>query len=156
MIAFRAILNTLKTSQASTSDLSKLQRQILPDYEPQDIPSFKSYCYFEPRDLYSDYLEEEAVKGKGAFIQAIYGLSLTKPDYTIWQTNLGNHRVPKLSPSGLYWLKRCWMGVMDRNGPISYFECQAHVHLSEYNAQTRKDAFWLQISKQLPRATPEL
>ncbi|GFW67803.1 hypothetical protein TNCV_3871341 [Trichonephila clavipes] len=57
MIAFPALLNTLKTSKAFSSDLPKLLRPILPDYEPHDIPSFKNYCYFEPRDLYRDYLE---------------------------------------------------------------------------------------------------
>ncbi|GFY42569.1 hypothetical protein TNIN_197661 [Trichonephila inaurata madagascariensis] len=48
-------------SKAFPSDLAKLLRPILPN-----IPSFKSH--FEPRDLYSDYLEEEAVKE--GFIQA--------------------------------------------------------------------------------------
>ncbi|GFT34647.1 hypothetical protein TNCV_1535901 [Trichonephila clavipes] len=51
------------SSKAFPFDLAKLLQPILPD-----IPSFKSCCYFEPRDLYSDYLEEEAVKGD--FIQA--------------------------------------------------------------------------------------
>ncbi|GFY58344.1 hypothetical protein TNIN_245201 [Trichonephila inaurata madagascariensis] len=62
IIAFRALFNALKPSKASPSDLAKLLRPILPNYEPHDIPPFKSCCYFEPRDLYSDYFDEEAVK----------------------------------------------------------------------------------------------
>ncbi|GFS95411.1 hypothetical protein TNCV_409771 [Trichonephila clavipes] len=72
MIAFRALLIILKFSKATPSDLAKLLRPILPDYEHHDIPLFKSYCYFESRVLYSDYVDEEDVKGKGAFIQAIW------------------------------------------------------------------------------------
>ncbi|GFS65223.1 hypothetical protein TNIN_264831 [Trichonephila inaurata madagascariensis] len=38
MIIFRAQLNTLKYSKACPSDLAKLLRPILSDYEPRDFP----------------------------------------------------------------------------------------------------------------------
>ncbi|GFY68927.1 hypothetical protein TNIN_497401 [Trichonephila inaurata madagascariensis] len=82
-IAFRALLNTLKPSKASPFDLTKLLRPILPDYEAHDILSFKSYCYFESRDFYSDYLEEEAIKGKKAFIQAIWTMFAKRRLYNL-------------------------------------------------------------------------
>ncbi|GFX42412.1 hypothetical protein TNCV_1519761 [Trichonephila clavipes] len=41
------------------------------DYRLSDVPWYESFSYFEPADLHNDYLEQEAVKGKGAFIQAI-------------------------------------------------------------------------------------
>ncbi|GFS47300.1 hypothetical protein TNIN_2191 [Trichonephila inaurata madagascariensis] len=102
MITFCAQLNTLKSSKACPSDLAKLLRPILSDYEPRDFPSLKNYCYFEPRDLYSDYLEEEAVKGKGAFVQAIWIVS-TKPRLY----NLANKSWEQQGAQTLtLWLKR--------------------------------------------------
>ncbi|GFW27982.1 hypothetical protein TNCV_768621 [Trichonephila clavipes] len=46
--------------------------QVLPDHELHDVPWFEPYSYFEPADLDSDYMEQEAAKGKGAFIQALW------------------------------------------------------------------------------------
>ncbi|GFX56969.1 hypothetical protein TNCV_3701341 [Trichonephila clavipes] len=46
--------------------------QVLPDHEPHDVPWFELYSYFEPADLDSDYIEQEAAKRKGAFIQALW------------------------------------------------------------------------------------
>ncbi|GFV27164.1 hypothetical protein TNCV_927561 [Trichonephila clavipes] len=46
--------------------------QVLPDHEPHDVPWFETYSYFEPADLDSDYIEQDAAKGKGAFIQALW------------------------------------------------------------------------------------
>ncbi|GFY13488.1 hypothetical protein TNCV_1803591 [Trichonephila clavipes] len=49
-----------------------LLMQVLPDPEPHDVPWFKYFSYFEPADLDSDYIKQEAVKRKGAFIQALW------------------------------------------------------------------------------------
>ncbi|GFU86742.1 hypothetical protein TNCV_1294021 [Trichonephila clavipes] len=46
--------------------------QVLPDHEHHDVPWFEPYVYFEPTDLNSDYMEQEATKAKGAFIQALW------------------------------------------------------------------------------------
>ncbi|GFT90177.1 hypothetical protein TNCV_1347781 [Trichonephila clavipes] len=49
-----------------------LMMQVLPEHEPHDVGWFESFSYFEPADLDSEYMEQEAAKGKGAFIQALW------------------------------------------------------------------------------------
>ncbi|GFV33266.1 hypothetical protein TNCV_1497881 [Trichonephila clavipes] len=46
--------------------------RFLPDHDPHDVPWLEPYSYFEPADLDSYYIEQEAAKGKGAFIQALW------------------------------------------------------------------------------------
>ncbi|GFV02798.1 hypothetical protein TNCV_2789831 [Trichonephila clavipes] len=47
-------------------------------------------CTEEPKDVSSDYVEQEA--SKGAFIQALW---MPNPAYTVWHIRLGNDRVRK-------------------------------------------------------------
>ncbi|GFX42411.1 hypothetical protein TNCV_1519751 [Trichonephila clavipes] len=54
----------------STVDLVKKIQQLFPNIDLRDFPSFEPYAYLEPADFFHDYLEQEASKGKGAFIQA--------------------------------------------------------------------------------------
>ncbi|GFX42239.1 hypothetical protein TNCV_4310741 [Trichonephila clavipes] len=49
----------------------ELLTKVLPHHHPLDIPCFRPFESFEPKDVSSDYLEQEAAKGKGAFIQAL-------------------------------------------------------------------------------------
>ncbi|GFY73642.1 hypothetical protein TNIN_440611 [Trichonephila inaurata madagascariensis] len=78
MMKFRTILNSLKPSEVIqletvyAMDIIDLLVQVLPDHEPHDVPWFECFSYFEPADLHSDYMEREAAKGKGAFIQALW------------------------------------------------------------------------------------
>ncbi|GFT06252.1 hypothetical protein TNCV_800601 [Trichonephila clavipes] len=44
--------------------------KVLPHHHSLDIPRVRAFASFEPKDVSSDYLEQEASKGKGAFIQA--------------------------------------------------------------------------------------
>ncbi|GFX70567.1 hypothetical protein TNCV_875411 [Trichonephila clavipes] len=41
------------------------------------------FASFEPKDVSSDYLEQEAVKGKGAFIQALWSLYAKSKLYSL-------------------------------------------------------------------------
>ncbi|GFW07725.1 uncharacterized protein TNCV_3918581 [Trichonephila clavipes] len=52
----------------------ELLTKVLPHHHPLDIPGFRALASFEPKDVPSDYLEQEAAKGKGAFIQALWTL----------------------------------------------------------------------------------
>ncbi|GFT50693.1 hypothetical protein TNCV_567911 [Trichonephila clavipes] len=77
MMNFRTNLNSLKPSEVIELEticamiIIDLLIQVLPDHEPHDVPWFEPYSYFEPTDLDSDYIEQEAAKGKGALIQAL-------------------------------------------------------------------------------------
>ncbi|GFR07213.1 hypothetical protein TNCT_396351 [Trichonephila clavata] len=78
MITFHILLSKWKPSEIIpleplySVDLAEKLHQILPNHDPRDVPSLANYCYFVPADLHSDYLEEEATNGKGAFIHAIW------------------------------------------------------------------------------------
>ncbi|GFW27942.1 hypothetical protein TNCV_768221 [Trichonephila clavipes] len=78
MMNFRKNLNSLKPFELTVLEticdmiIIDLLIQVLPDHEPHDVPWFEPYSYFEPAHLHSDYLEQEAAKGKGTFIQALW------------------------------------------------------------------------------------
>ncbi|GFS79407.1 hypothetical protein TNCV_3006211 [Trichonephila clavipes] len=75
---FRTVLIRLKPSEVieletfCAMNIIDLIMEILPHHEPHDVPWFESSSYFEPADLDSEYMEQEAAKGKGAFIQALW------------------------------------------------------------------------------------
>ncbi|GFY13489.1 uncharacterized protein TNCV_1803601 [Trichonephila clavipes] len=66
---FRSIINTLKPSEVIalepiyTVDLVEKMQQLLPNLDPWDIPTFKTFANSEPVDVFDDYLEQEASKG---------------------------------------------------------------------------------------------
>ncbi|GFV82089.1 hypothetical protein TNCV_2789871 [Trichonephila clavipes] len=78
MTNFRGILNRLKPSEVILLEtlyavnIIDLMMQVLPDHDPHDVPWFESFSYFEPADLDSEFMEQEAAKGKGAFVQALW------------------------------------------------------------------------------------
>ncbi|GFV38510.1 hypothetical protein TNCV_3490991 [Trichonephila clavipes] len=78
MTNFRGILNRLKPSEVILLEtvyavnIIDLMMEVLPDHEPHDVPWFESFSYFEPADLDSEFMEQEAAKGKGAFVQALW------------------------------------------------------------------------------------
>ncbi|GFS69508.1 hypothetical protein TNCV_3893781 [Trichonephila clavipes] len=77
---FRIIVNGLHISEITDLHTNTEQRivelmtKVLPHHHPLDIPRFRAFASFEPKDVSSDYLEQEASKGKGAFIQALWTL----------------------------------------------------------------------------------
>ncbi|GFV79123.1 hypothetical protein TNCV_2613091 [Trichonephila clavipes] len=78
MINFRTVLIRLKPSEVieletiCAMNIIDLMMEILPYQEPHDVPWFESFSYFKPADLDREYMEQEAAKGKGAFIQALW------------------------------------------------------------------------------------
>ncbi|GFT54820.1 uncharacterized protein TNCV_2502001 [Trichonephila clavipes] len=60
------------------------------DHHSLDILRVRAFARSEPKDVSSDYVEQEA--SKGAFIQA---LCMPNPAYTVWHIRLGNDRVRK-------------------------------------------------------------
>ncbi|GFU13616.1 uncharacterized protein TNCV_938751 [Trichonephila clavipes] len=71
------------------SRIVELLTKVLPLHHPLNIPRVKAFASFEPKDVSSDYLEQEASKGKGAFIQALWTLyaksSLYRLAYKAWK-----------------------------------------------------------------------
>ncbi|GFY62456.1 hypothetical protein TNIN_135021 [Trichonephila inaurata madagascariensis] len=71
MVQFQSSLNALKPADVIalepiyTVDLVEQMQQLLPNLNPRQIPTFESFAYFEPADVFED-LEQEASKGKGA------------------------------------------------------------------------------------------
>ncbi|GFY58342.1 hypothetical protein TNIN_245181 [Trichonephila inaurata madagascariensis] len=61
----------------------ELLTKVLPHHQPLDVACFTTFACFEPADVYSDYLEQEAPKGKEAFIQALWILCMPNPNYTV-------------------------------------------------------------------------
>ncbi|GFY72291.1 hypothetical protein TNIN_19101 [Trichonephila inaurata madagascariensis] len=49
-------------------------QQLLPNLHPRDIPTFESFAYIGPADVFHEYLEQDATKGKGAFIKAVWNV----------------------------------------------------------------------------------
>ncbi|GFU74733.1 hypothetical protein TNCV_2431231 [Trichonephila clavipes] len=75
---FRGVLIRLKPSEVIELEtiyavnIIDLMMEILPYYDPHDVPWFESFSYFEPTDLDNEFMEQEAAKGKGAFVQALW------------------------------------------------------------------------------------
>ncbi|GFS47522.1 hypothetical protein TNCV_4219731 [Trichonephila clavipes] len=75
---FRGVLIRLKPSEVIELEtvyavnIIDLMMEVLPYHDPHhDVPWFESFSYFEPADLDSEFMEQEAAKGKGAFVQAL-------------------------------------------------------------------------------------
>ncbi|GFX60546.1 hypothetical protein TNCV_1555361 [Trichonephila clavipes] len=67
----------------------ELLTKVLRHHHPLDIPSFRAFASFEPKGVSSDYLEQEAYKGRRAFIQALWTLyakfNLYRLAYKAWK-----------------------------------------------------------------------
>ncbi|GFU30661.1 hypothetical protein TNCV_124691 [Trichonephila clavipes] len=68
------------------SRIGELLTKVLPDHHSLDILRVRAFARSEPKDVSSDYVEQEASKGKGAFIQALW---MPNPAYTVWHIRLG-------------------------------------------------------------------
>ncbi|GFX64551.1 hypothetical protein TNCV_2811761 [Trichonephila clavipes] len=84
MMNFRTVWIRLKPSEVIeletiyVRNIIDLLIQVLPNHELQDVPWFEPYVYFEPADLDNEYMEQEATKGKGAFIHQIIQFGVYK------------------------------------------------------------------------------
>ncbi|GFY40770.1 hypothetical protein TNIN_158231 [Trichonephila inaurata madagascariensis] len=124
MMKFRTVLNSLKPSEVIqletvyAMDIIDLLVQVLPDHEPHDVPWFECFSYFEPADLTVMITWAGAAKGKAPLSKPC-GLNMPNLNCTVWCINgdMGLKTLYHLA----YWLKRCWAGVLGRNGPIAYF-----------------------------------
>ncbi|GFT02932.1 hypothetical protein TNCV_4962121 [Trichonephila clavipes] len=80
MTQFRIIVNGLQPQEIihlhsdTEQRIVELLTKLLPDHHSLDIPRVRAFARFEPKDVSSEYVEQEASKGKGAFIQALWTL----------------------------------------------------------------------------------
>ncbi|GFU86738.1 hypothetical protein TNCV_1293981 [Trichonephila clavipes] len=88
MVLIRSHVKKLKPTEiialGSTEDLVEKTRQPFPHLDLRDFPLLESYAYLEPAELFHDYLEQEARKGKGAFIQAVSNVKCKPKLYNFW------------------------------------------------------------------------
>ncbi|GFY63919.1 hypothetical protein TNIN_156041 [Trichonephila inaurata madagascariensis] len=66
--------NIIDLQNETKKHIVKLLTKVLPHHEPPDVPCFTPLTSFEPADVYSDCMEQEAAKEKGVFIQALWTL----------------------------------------------------------------------------------
>ncbi|GFW54109.1 hypothetical protein TNCV_3829171 [Trichonephila clavipes] len=96
MSQFRIIVNGLQPPEIidhhTEQRIGELLTKVFPDHHSLDILRVRAFARSEPKDVSSDYVEQEASKGKGAFIQALW---MPNPAYTVWHIRLGNDRVRK-------------------------------------------------------------
>ncbi|GFV80578.1 hypothetical protein TNCV_1044291 [Trichonephila clavipes] len=80
MTQFRIIVNGLQPPEIidlhtdTEQRIVELLTKVLPDHHSLDIPRVRGFARSEPKDVSSDYVEQEASKGKGAFIKAMWTL----------------------------------------------------------------------------------
>ncbi|GFY37002.1 hypothetical protein TNIN_335961 [Trichonephila inaurata madagascariensis] len=127
MIQFRSSLNALKPADVIalepiyTVDLVEQMQQLLPHLDPREIPTFQPFVYFEPADVFEEYLEQEASKGKGAFIDAVW-IVVGKPKlYHLVHKAWTEHGPQTLAP----WIKLAQIvlnGCYGQKWPDSVFQ----------------------------------
>ncbi|GFU75232.1 hypothetical protein TNCV_2056751 [Trichonephila clavipes] len=104
-----------------SEDRVEKTQQMLPNFNPRYLPSFDPFVYLEPADVFHDYLEQEASKEKGAFIQAVWTV-IGKPKLY----NLVNRALTELGSQTLPpWIKLAQMlldGCYGQKWPDSVFQ----------------------------------
>ncbi|GFX86620.1 hypothetical protein TNCV_1994821 [Trichonephila clavipes] len=88
MTQFRIIVNGLQPPEIIDlhieQRIGELLTKVLPDHHSLDILRVRAFARSEPKDVSSDYVEQEA--SKGPFIQALW---MPNPAYTVWHIRLG-------------------------------------------------------------------
>ncbi|GFY00039.1 hypothetical protein TNCV_1341371 [Trichonephila clavipes] len=130
MVLLRSHVNTLKPSEiialGSTVDLVEKIRQLFPHLDLQDFPSLEPYAYLEPADLFHDYLEQEARKGKGAFIQAMWTV-IGKPKLYNLVTKAWTEQGPQTLAPWIQLAQLALDGCYGQKWPIPCLKCPMHV-----------------------------
>ncbi|GFU25325.1 hypothetical protein TNCV_2903531 [Trichonephila clavipes] len=128
MTQFRIIVNGLQPPKIIDIHTDPEQRivelltKVLPHHHPLDISRVRAFASFEPKDVSSDYLEQEASKERGSFIQDLWTLYAKSNLYCLANKAWKRHGPQNLTTWTLL-VKRFWMDVMQRNGPIPCFKC---------------------------------
>ncbi|GFT93778.1 uncharacterized protein TNCV_4715691 [Trichonephila clavipes] len=68
------VSSRIPTSPLITRSYCGAADQSASHHHPLDIPRVRAFASFEPKDVSSDYFEQEASKGRGSFIQALWTL----------------------------------------------------------------------------------
>ncbi|GFS34555.1 hypothetical protein TNIN_268591, partial [Trichonephila inaurata madagascariensis] len=111
------------------------------------------FTYFEPEDVYSDYLEQEAAKGKGAFIQALRTLHAKSKLYRLAYKAWKRHGLQNLTTWTLL-AQAVLDGCYGEKWPETVFQCPTRVPSVFRCIVARKDALWPCILHALSFATP--
>ncbi|GFW36779.1 hypothetical protein TNCV_4348201 [Trichonephila clavipes] len=160
---FRGVLIRLKPSEVIELEtvyavnIIDLMMEILPYHDPHDVPWFESFSYFEPADLDSKFMEQEAAKGKGAFVQALWTQSVQKVSdkvpyrfvtqglETLWCSKLDH--LDSIGASSVGWVFWAEMARLRLPSARLVFD------LPQHDALARKDSMRSCISLALPPPT---
>ncbi|GFW24902.1 hypothetical protein TNCV_3846361 [Trichonephila clavipes] len=88
----------------STVNLLVKIQQLLLNPDLRNLPSFKPFAYLEPADFSHVFLEQEASKEKGAFIQAVWTVIVMPRVHNLLNMAWTEHG-PQTLPSGYNLLK---------------------------------------------------
>ncbi|GFW69010.1 hypothetical protein TNCV_2919081 [Trichonephila clavipes] len=103
MTHFRIIVNVLQSPEIidlhteTEKRIVELLTKVLSHHHLLDIPCFRAFASFEPKDVSSDYLEQEDAKGKGAFIQALWTLYAKSKLYSLAYNAWKRHGLQSLT-----------------------------------------------------------
>ncbi|GFY45539.1 hypothetical protein TNIN_393001 [Trichonephila inaurata madagascariensis] len=102
----------------------RFKLQVLPDHLSPMTYLFECFSYFEPVDLHTVITwSERPPSGKGAFIRSPRS-NMPNLNCTVWCIKLETTWCSNLDRLTIYWLKRCWTGVIGKNGPDSVFRAR--------------------------------
>ncbi|GFW62906.1 hypothetical protein TNCV_4452551 [Trichonephila clavipes] len=125
MVQLRSHVNTLKPYEnialGSAVDLVEQIRQQFDHLDLRDFPSLEPYAYLEPADLFHDYLEQEARKGKGAFIQAVWTV-FGKPKLYNLVTKAWTEQSPQILTPWIHLAQMVLDGCYGQKWPDTVFQ----------------------------------
>ncbi|GFX80647.1 hypothetical protein TNCV_499141 [Trichonephila clavipes] len=160
MAHFRIIVNGLQPPEIIDlhTEIEKriveLLTKVLSHRHPLDIPCFRAFASFEPKDVSSDYLEQEAVEGKGAFIQDLWTLYAKSKLYSLAYKAWKRHGPQNLATWTLL-AQSVLDGCYREMARYRVSSARRVSRLSESDALARKDTVWPCVSLAMSVATPE-
>ncbi|GFW05459.1 hypothetical protein TNCV_2584391 [Trichonephila clavipes] len=138
MTQFRIIVNGLQPPEIidlhndTEQRIGELLTKVFPDHHSLDILRVRAFARSQPKDVSSDYVQQEA--SKGAFIEALW---MPNPAYTVWHIRLGNDRVRQNLTTWTLLTQAVLMDVMQRNGPIPCFKSPTYAPSVRCTGQKR-------------------
>ncbi|GFU15857.1 hypothetical protein TNCV_2367981 [Trichonephila clavipes] len=160
MTHFQIIVNGLQPPEIidlytnTEKRIVELLTKVLPHHHPLDIPCFKAFASFEPKDVSSDYLEQEASKGRGAFIQALWTLYAKSNLYRLAYKARKRHTPQNLTTWTLLAQNGVGWRLCREMARYRVSSARRVLHLSESDALARKDTLWPCVSLAMSAATP--
>ncbi|GFV20903.1 uncharacterized protein TNCV_3651141 [Trichonephila clavipes] len=105
-----------------------LMMEILP-YDPHDVPWFEVFSFFEPADLDSEFVEQEAAKGKAPLSSLMYSIHAS-PNCTVWCTKAWRRYGAQTLTTWTRLAQAVLDGCFGQKWPDCVFKCQTRVRFA--------------------------